>query len=261
MNPRGGLDQFAGLLGTILQLFGDILPVSSNFGIRVLFHGCAHELEGNVFGKADQAVGVHKTAIELDKVLVPVRKQTGTHVGNENKVEGIGLADFREFLEASEISGVVVEVFCEFVPDEDNGLQVVGLDDALDPVCQILCGHAEGLDLALSRKFEDLIHQSVERRTVVGFQLRYDIVHGVPTEKVRIAALYIDTKALLVFFVFKVSDHRILQRVRPLVFHAGLSESLINTLLNGKNQVLISVNAGGSVAVDGQHFSTVLDPL
>ena len=115
---------------------------------------------------------------------------------DENEVKRISLADFRKLLETGKIASVVVEILGEFVPDEDDGFQIVRLDDALDPVGKISGRHTEGLDLPLSRNFKDLLHQGVKCRAGVGSQLLNNCVDGIAAEKIGIAALDIDAEAL-----------------------------------------------------------------
>ena len=204
---------------------------------------------------------VDKAAVQFDEILVAIREESRTDMGHQNEIERVSLADFDQFLETGQIARVVIEVLCELVPDKNDCFQVVHLDRFFDPISQIVGGHGKSLDLTLASNFEDFLHQSVEGRISIAAQLFYDPINRITAKEVRIAAFHIDTEALLVFWVGEISDHRLLQRIRPLIFHSGERKGMVNAFLNGKDEILVSMNTGRAITVDSEHFPTVFDPL
>ena len=79
-------------------------------------------------------MGIDKSAVEFDEVLVALMEQARTHMGNKDKVEGLRFAELTKFLKSRKIPGVVVKVLRKLIPDENNGFQLIGMNHLNQPV-------------------------------------------------------------------------------------------------------------------------------
>lgn len=146
-------------------------------------------------------MGVDKSSIQFNEILITVGEQTCTDVRNQDEIERVGFADFNQFLKACQVTSVVVEILSKFIPNEDDGFQIVDFDSLLDPVSEVAGRHSKRLDLTLSGHLENLLHERMKRRIRITSQFADDIIYRVATEKVRVTALNINTEALFIFRV------------------------------------------------------------
>ena len=180
-------------------------------------------------------MGINKPAIQLDKILVTLVKEAGAYMRNEDEIERLSFTEFAKRLKTGEVTGVIIEILRKLIPDKNNSLQFIGVYHFDEPVTQIISRHRKCADLALTCDFENLIHQGMKRNILIRFQFLNDTIYIIAAEKILVAALYIDIKALLVLRIGEITNHRLPERVLALVLYTSRSHRLFDTFLNAKH--------------------------
>ena len=255
------LYDLAGLFRTVSKVFGYILPIGKYGLILAFLHSCTHELECDILREANQTMGINKPAIQLDKILVTLVKEAGAYMRNEDEIERLSFTEFAKRLKTGEVTGVIIEILRKLIPDKNNSLQFIGVYHFDEPVTQIISRHRKCADLALTCDFENLIHQGMKRNILIRFQFLNDTIYIIAAEKILVAALYIDIKALLVLRIGEITNHRLPERVLALVLYTSRSHRLFDTFLNGKHQIVVAIDIGRAIAVNRQNLAAVLDAL
>ena len=260
-DPGNGFYQLSGFLGSVLQIINGKLPILNDGGIGILFHSCSHQLECNVFRQTDQAMGTDKPAVQLNKVLISLMEQALGNMGNQNKVEWVSLTDFTEFLEASQIASVVIEILREFVPDKHNGLQAVGLDHFSDPFAKSGDTKRQRFDLAFISNPENIVHDLCQGITGEAAQFSKNRFNVITTEKVGIGAGNQSVEITLVVCIRKPGDRCIAQSIAAFILDASIRQCLFNTLLNSEDKVVVASNGSRTITMDSEYATAVLNGL
>jgi len=164
-------------------------------------------------------------------------EKSRAYMSNQNEIERFCFTQFTKLLKPCKIPAVVIEILGKLVPDKYNSLEIIHLNNFFNPVCQITGRHRKRTYLTLSGDFEDFIHKRMKSGILICAELLNNSVNVVPTKKVCVASLHIYIKALLILGICEVSNNSFLERILTLVFNAGYSKRLLNTLLNGKNKI------------------------
>ena len=100
----------------------------------------------------------------------------------------------------------------------------------------------ERLDILLISNAENLIHQSKKSLTFIASEVFNNLINTFTTKQLFITTFYIDTKALLIFFIRKIFDDTILQRIRTSILYTSILQCLFYAFLHSKKQVVIAID-------------------
>ena len=255
------LYDFTGLFCAVGKIIGDVLPIREYCLILALFHCCAHKLECNVLRKTDQAMRIDKAAIELDEIFVALMEKARTYMSNEDEVERLSFAQLAKLLKPSKISSVVIEIFGKLIPNKDDGLQFVSTYDFNQPVAQVVCCHRECANLTLTCDFENLIHQGMKWKVLIGFQFLDDTIHIVAAKKILVATLHIYIETLFVLRIGEIANYRLSERIFTLILYTCCGQRLLDTFLNCQYQIIVTINIGRAIAMNRQNLAAIFDAL
>ena len=152
------LHQGTGVPGALIELLGGFRPFIHQMGVLALLQGFTHQTEGHVIGQLNVAEGQRKAVADDVPVFILGREQVGHVMGDGNQIEEVALRHFHQRLQAGQAGSVILEEIRKLIPDEDEAVQVIVLDDRTDPVLQHFLGQGQHADAAFIGYFHDLGH-------------------------------------------------------------------------------------------------------
>ena len=131
-------NQLARALCSITEFIYRFFPFLQNLRILLLCHSRTHQTERHIIRQRDLTDRVNKSALNLTEFLITIRKDMHSIVSDNQHVKRCRTAQIDNSLKSGETAHVIAEVFRKLIPDEHNCLQVILLNDSLNPGSQMI---------------------------------------------------------------------------------------------------------------------------
>ena len=175
-------NQLAGTLCSITEFVYRFLPFLQNLRILLLCHGRTHQTERHIIRQRDLTDRVNKSALNLAEFLVTVREDMHSIVSDNQHVKRCRTAQIDNPLESGKTAHVIAEVFRKLIPDEHDCLQIILLNDSLNPGSQMISVQLQHLQMTLFCYLCNLRHKLNQAVTGKAFEIGNNSIRICATE-------------------------------------------------------------------------------
>lgn len=248
------LHPLAGIVCPLVQFLRVITPLLSDHSIVLFLHRLAHQVKSDVLRQSNGAERLIKAASDFAPLAVLGREE-GCDVmrdGNQIKRRFAGFGHFHQRLEGGELILVIAEILGKLIPEENDSLETIALDDVLDPLHNVLAIQRERMNATLTRDLHHLSDNIAQCNTGIGVELLHQGLDVVTTKEIRIAPEHERIEVIPVGLIAKPAQRCCAKGAFASLIEAPFLQRLRDAVLHSKEHVLFRGNLIAAIAMHRQ---------